>query len=77
MNPFISYNSHRSKGFSPILELLNKIYSTNKEFLVKVESALAIHDEAKKAKMLFSKVKNLNELREYVDELGGIVDDEL
>lgn len=82
MNPSISFkiklkSSHRSKGFSPILELLNKIYSTNKKILVKVESASAIHDEAKKAEMLCSKVKKLNELRENVDELEGIVDDEL
>jgi glutamine synthetase len=60
------------------LELVNKIYSTNKEILAKVESASAIHDEAKKAEMLCSKVKTkMNELREYVDELEGIVDDEL
>jgi glutamine synthetase len=60
------------------LELVNNIYSTNKEILAKVEAAAAIHDEAKKAEMLCSKVKTkMNELREYVDELEGIVDDEL
>ena len=60
------------------LELVNKIYSTNKEILAKVESASAIHDEAKKAELLCSKVKTkMDELREYVDELEGLVDDEL
>jgi glutamine synthetase len=60
------------------LELVNKIYLTNKEILAKVEAASAIHDEAKKAEMLCSKVKTkMNELREYVDELEGLVDDEL
>jgi glutamine synthetase len=60
------------------LELVNKIYATDKEIIAKVESASAIHDEAKKAEMLCSKVKTkMNELREYVDELEGIVDDEL
>ena len=60
------------------LELINKIYSTNKEILAKVESTSSIHDEAKKAEMLCSKVKpKMDELREYVDELEGLVDDEL
>lgn len=61
-----------------LLNLINKIYVTNGEILAKVESASAIHDEAKKAEMFCSKVKTkMNELREYVDELEGIVDDEL
>ena len=61
-----------------ILVLINKIYSTNKEILSKVESASSIHDEAKKADMLCNKVKTkMDELREYVDELEGLVDDEL
>lgn len=61
-----------------ILELINKIYSTNKEILAKVESTSSIHDEAKKADMLCSKVKTkMDELREHVDALEGLVDDEL
>ena len=61
-----------------ILVLINKIYSTNKEILSKVESASSIHDESKKADMLCNKVKTkMDELREYVDELEGLVDDEL
>ena len=60
-----------------ILDAVNKIYSANKEILAKVEAASAIHDEAKKAEMLCSKVKTkMDELREYVDALEGLVDDE-
>jgi glutamine synthetase len=60
------------------LELVNKIYAADKEIMAKIESASAIHDEAKKAEMMCSKVKTkMNELRKYVDELEGIVDDEL
>ena len=61
-----------------IVELINKIYSANKEILAKVESASSIHDESKKADMLCSKVKTkMDELREYVDDLEVLVDDEL
>lgn len=61
-----------------ILDLINKIYSTNKEILSKVESTSSIHDESKKADMLCNKVKTkMDELREYVDELEVLVDDEL
>jgi len=60
------------------MDLLNKVYKTMKEILTQVETASAIHDEAKKAEMLCSKVKTKNgELREYVDALEEIVDDEL
>ena len=60
-----------------ILDLINKIYSTNKEILAKVEAASGVHDEAKKAEMLSSKVKpKMDELREYVDALEVLVDDE-
>jgi glutamine synthetase len=60
-----------------ILDAVNKIYSANKEILAKVEAASAIHDEAKKAEMLCSKVKTkMDELREYVDTLEVLVDDE-
>ena len=58
--------------------LSNKIYSTNKEILSKVESASSIHDESKKADMLCNKVKTkMAELCEHVDELEVLVDDEL
>ncbi|MGD0020994.1 MAG: glutamine synthetase III [Smithellaceae bacterium] len=61
-----------------ISKLINKIYSTNKEIFSKVESASSIHDESKKADMLCNKVKTkMDELREHVDELEGLVDDEL
>jgi len=57
---------------------VNKIYTATKEILAQVDSASVIHDEAKKAEMLCSKVKTrMDELREYVDALEEIVDDEL
>ena len=61
-----------------IVELINKIYSTNKDILAKVEAISSIHDEQKKAEQLSDKVKaKMNELREYVDELEGLVDDDI
>ena len=61
-----------------VVDLVNNIYSVNKEILAKVEAANAVHDEAKKADTLCSKVKpKMDELREYVDELENLVDDEL
>jgi len=61
-----------------IVELMNNIYATNKDILTKVAAVSSVHDEQKKAEMLCSKVKTrMNELREYVDELEGLVDDEL
>jgi glutamine synthetase len=61
-----------------VVVLVNKIYLTNKEIQTGIEKAAAIHDEQKKAEMLCSKVKTkMNELRDYVDELEGLVDDEL
>ena len=61
-----------------ITGLVNKIYAANKEVLAGIEKAEAVHDEQKKAEMLCSKVKpKMNELRDYVDELEVLVDDEL
>jgi glutamine synthetase len=61
-----------------VVDLVNKIYAANKDVLAGIGKAAAIHDEQKKAEMLCSKVKTkMNELREYVDELEGLVDDEL
>ena len=61
-----------------IVDLINNIYAANKDILAKVEAADAVHDEQKKAEMLCSKVKTaMNELRDYVDELEGLVDDEM
>jgi len=61
-----------------VVELVNKIYAVNKDILAKIDAASSIHDEQKKAETLCSKVKTrMNELREYVDELEGLVDDEL
>jgi len=60
-----------------IVNLINKIYVLNKDILTKVEAASAVHDEAKKAEMLSTKIKpKMDELREYVDALEVLVDDE-
>jgi glutamine synthetase len=60
-----------------VVDLVNHIYSVNKEILSRVDAASAIHDEAKKADALCIKVKpKMDELREYVDALEGLVDDE-
>jgi glutamine synthetase len=60
-----------------MLDLINKIYVINKEIITKVEAASTVHDEARKAEILCSKVKTkMDELREYVDELEDLVDDE-
>jgi len=59
-----------------IVELMAKIYATNKDIIAKVDAASSVHDEQKKAEMLCSKVKTkMNELREYVDEAEGLVED--
>ncbi len=61
-----------------LLDLINNIYATNKDIQQKVEAADAMHDEQKKAEMLGSKVKpKMEELREYVDALEILVDDEI
>ena len=69
--------SSQKDHLKKILELINNIYATNKDIQKKVEDASAIHDEPKKAEFLGSKVKpKMDELREYVDALENIVDDE-
>jgi len=61
-----------------IIELTGKIFATNKDILAKVAAASSVHDEQKRAETLSGKVKpRMNELREYVDELEGLVDDEI
>ena len=61
-----------------VVTLVNKIYGTNQAILATVEKAGAIHDEQKKAEMLCTKVKTkMNELREYVDTLEGLVADDV
>ncbi len=70
--------SSQTELLKKILDLINKIYAANKDILAKVEAAEAVHDEQKKAETLAAKVKpKMDELREYVDELEGLVDDEL
>jgi len=69
--------SSQKELLKKILDMINSIYLTNKEIQAKVEAAAAIHDEPKKAEMLGSKVKPLmDELREYVDALENLVDNE-
>jgi len=61
-----------------VVDLINKIYAVNKDILAKVEKADAIHDEQEKAEILCSEVKTaMNELRDYVDELEVLVDDDM
>ncbi|MEN6373216.1 MAG: glutamine synthetase III, partial [Smithella sp.] len=61
-----------------VVDLINKIYAVNKDISAKVEKADAIHDEQDKAEMLCSEVKTaMNELRDYVDELEVLVDDDM
>jgi len=61
-----------------IIDLINNIHATNKDIQLKVEAANGLHDEQKKAEMLSSKVKpKMEELREYVDALENIVDDDV
>lgn len=60
-----------------ILDLINNIYAINKDIQTRVEAAAGVHDEPGKAEMLCSKVKpKMDELREYVDALENLVDDE-
>lgn len=61
-----------------IIDLINNIYAINKDLQAKVEAANAMHDEQKKAEMLSAKVKpRMEELREYIDTLEILVDDEI
>lgn len=61
-----------------IVDLINKIHVSNKDILANVEAADAIHDEQEKAEILCSEVKTaMNELRDYVDELEVLVDDDM
>ena len=61
-----------------IVDLINRIYAANKDILTKVDAANAVHDEPRKAEMLCNKVKTaMNELRDYVDELEGLVEDDM
>jgi glutamine synthetase len=61
-----------------VVELVNKVYAARKAILSGIDKAGAVHDEQKKAEMLSSDVKTkMNEIRDYVDELEGLVDDEL
>jgi glutamine synthetase len=70
--------SAQTEILKKVVDLVNSVYSVNKDILAKVEAANAVHDEAKKADTLCGKVKpKMDELREYVDELENLVDDEL
>ena len=70
--------SAQTEILKKVVDLVNSVYSVNKDILAKVEAANAVHDEAKKADTLCGKVKpKMDELREYVDELENLVNDEL
>ena len=69
--------SAQTELLKKIMDLIKHIYATNNDVMAKVEAAEAVHDEQKKAEMLAAKVKPMmDELRAYVDELEGLVDDE-
>jgi glutamine synthetase len=70
--------SAQTEILKKVVDLVNSVYSVNKDILAKVEAANTVHDEAKKADTLCGKVKpKMDELREYVDELENLVNDEL
>ena len=61
-----------------ITHLINGIHAMNKEIQAKVETVNALHDEQKKAEMLSARVKPMmEELREQVDALEILVDDDV
>jgi len=61
-----------------VLDLVNSVYGAAKDIQAKMEASCGLHDEQKKAEMLSSKVKpKMEELREYVDALENLVDDEI
>jgi glutamine synthetase len=61
-----------------IAELANKIYAANKDILAKIDAVSSVHNEQKKAEVLCSNVKaKMDELREYVDELEVLVENDL
>ncbi|KAF0155428.1 MAG: glutamine synthetase [Syntrophaceae bacterium] len=69
--------SSQTELLKKILDMINNIYTINKDIQAKVDAANAVHDEQKKAEILGSKVKpRMDELREYVDALENLVDDE-
>jgi glutamine synthetase len=58
--------------------LIKRVCAINKEILAKVGEANSLHDEATKAQMLCSQVKpKMDEVRTYVDELEGLVEDSI
>lgn len=60
-----------------VIRLVNTIYAGHKEIMAGMEAANAGHDEAKKAETLCAKIKpKMDALRESVDELENLVDDE-
>jgi len=69
--------SSQTELLKKILDLIHTIYVTNKDILARVEAAEAVHDEQKKAETLAARVKpKMDELRESVDALENLVDDE-
>jgi len=60
-----------------VIRLVNDIYDGHKEIMAGMEAANAAHDEAKKAQALCGKIKpKMDALRESVDALENLVDDE-
>ena len=61
-----------------ITDLINTIYSLNKEIQARVEAAETIREDPRKAEALDVRVRpKMDELRECVDALENLIDDEL
>ena len=70
--------SSQAELLKKILDYSNDVYTACKEIAAGMQAAKALDSEQKKAEMLCARVKpKMDELREYVDALENLVDDEL
>ena len=70
--------SSQAELLKKILDLINDIYAACREITAGMQAAKAMDGEQKKAEALCARVKpKMDELREYVDALENIVDDEI
>ncbi len=70
--------SSQAELLKRILDFSNDVYMACKEIAAGMQAAKAMDSEQKKAEMLCARVKpKMDELREYVDALENLVDDEL
>ena len=70
--------SSQAELLKKILDFSNDVYVACKEIAAGIQAAKGMDSEQKKAEMLCARVKpKMDELREYVDALENLVDDEL